>query len=71
MDVNGRPSFQHGHFTPGAEDQNRTLVGPDSRIRGAGEEENKYLVLPGTEPRFPVRPARSLVTLRSTLSTVN
>jgi len=62
---------QHGRSTPGAEDQNRALVAPDSRIGGAGEEENKYLVLPGTEPRFHIRPARSLVTLRSTLSTVN
>jgi len=62
---------QHGRFTPGAEDQNRALVGPDSRIEGAGEEENKYLVLTGTEPRLPVRPVQTLVTPQSTLSTVN
>lgn len=40
---------QHGRCTPGAEDQNRALVEPDSRTGGAREEENKYLFLPGTE----------------------
>jgi hypothetical protein len=51
-----------GRFNPGTHCMGRKLSGPQSRL-GRCREDEKLLPLPANEPRFPGRPANSVVTI--------